>query len=83
MKQAYREMDEILQESNRLQKRLQSLEIQFNHFEKELNKLNNQEEPNTKMLQEYIELKKEHLKTKWIYLKISYRRKKLKEKYKI
>ena len=35
------------------------------------------------MIQEYITLKKEHLRTRWIYLKIANRRRRLKKLYNV
>ena len=72
----HKEMNSIISECDRLQKNLHELETKFLIFEK---KLDATEKPDAAMIQEYITLKKEHLRTRWIYLKIANRRRRLKK----
>ena len=72
------ELNGILKECTRLQSELTYLEQLFSMFEK---KIDQKSELDSSMIQEYISLKKYHLRTKWVYLKITNRRRKFKEKY--
>ena len=76
----HHEMNSIMSECDRLQKNLHTLETKFLIFEK---KLDTTEKPDASMIQEYITLKKEHLRTRWIYLKIANRRRRLKKLYNV
>ncbi len=76
----HHEMNSIIRECDRLQKNLHELESKFLIFEK---KLDATKEPDAAMIQEYIVLKKEHLRTRWNYMKIANRRRKLKKLYNV
>ena len=70
------ECNDISAEIHRLENALNDLATKFRTFE---SKVDSVEKPTGEMFKEFIELKKEHLRTKWIQLKILHRRQRLKE----